>query len=88
MLVFNTQTQIRRKTMSNGYQIRLEILKLAKESMFERVYSSRQAKIDEFLNYKENDPSTKFPELDKFPTSDEVIKEAEKLYSFVTKVGK
>jgi len=73
--------------MSNGYQIRLEILKLAKESMFERVYSSRQAKMDEYYGKKENDPSTKFPDLDKFPSSDDLVSEAEKLYGFVTKVS-
>lgn len=87
MLVFHTQTQKRRKTMSNGYQIRLEILKLAKESMFERIYSTRQAKIDEYHSIRENQPSTAFPELDKFPSTEDMVKEAEKLYSFVTKVN-
>ena len=69
--------------MSNGYQIRLEILRLAKESMYEKVYSVRQAKMEEFQSQREHTTNTSFPDLDKFPTTDEILKEADKLYSFV-----
>lgn len=71
--------------MSNGYMIRLELLKLAKESLFERAHTLRQAKIDEFHATRENNISAGFPDLESMPTIDDVMKAADKLNEFIKK---
>lgn len=69
--------------MSNGYTIRLELLKLAQTSLFERVHTVRQAKTDEYHSTRELNPSIKYPELEPMPTIDDIIKAADSLNEFV-----
>lgn len=68
----------------NPYEIRLELIKLAKESLYEEVISQRQALIDDYFSNKELMPELKYPALPEFPTMEEIIAEAKKLNDFVS----
>jgi len=75
------------------YEIRLDLLKLSKDTLTEIAYSKRQALTDEFhasrqtLNSCDNGPKDpkEFPTLPELPDTDAIIAEAEKLNSFVSK---
>lgn len=67
------------------YEIRLELLNLAKEILQTPVYHKRDALVQEY-NSKlspENRDTLSFPELPEFPTASEIIAKAEELKSFV-----
>jgi len=66
------------------YEVRLELLKLAKDSLFEPVHVRRDALLQEFHSKFESDKSAAFPALPDFPSTDTVIAEAEKLNKFVS----
>ena len=68
------------------YEIRLELLKLAKDSLFEPIHVRRDALTQEFYSKFETDKSASFPSLPDFPSTDTVIAEAEKLNKFVSQV--
>ena len=68
----------------NPFEIRLELLKIAKESLYEEVISQRQALIDDYFSNKERIPELTYPTLPEFPTMEEVIAEAKKLNDFVS----
>ena len=72
------------------FEIRLELLKLAKETLFEPIYSKRESMLAEFYSSRETYPGETgprnpmaFPSLPEFPDTAAVIKEAEKLKGFV-----
>ena len=72
------------------YEIRLELLKLAKETLFEPVYTKRESMLAEFHSSRETYPGETgprnplaFPTLPEFPDTAAVIAEAEKLKAFV-----
>ena len=72
------------------YEIRLELLKLAKETLFEPIYTKREAMLAEFHSSRETYPGEtgprnpmSFPSLPEFPDTAAVIKEAEKLKGFI-----
>jgi len=76
------------------YEIRLELLKLAKDSLYEPVFQKRQNLMDEFMAKREvfvggNGPTEEqlalqFPIMPDFPSTDAIIAEAKKLNFFVS----
>ena len=66
------------------YEVRLELLKLAKDSLFEPVCMRRDALVQEFHSRFETDKQAPWPTLPDFPSTDTVIAEAEKLNRFVS----
>lgn len=67
------------------YEIRLDLLRLAKDSLFEPYTYIRQSREQEFFAKREVDPNTPYPEMPTAPTSEDVIAEAKKLNEFVSK---
>lgn len=75
--------------MSSGktpYEIRLELLKLAKESLYESVYGRRDALLQEYHAQRETvvQSTPRFPTLPDFPKTQDIIQEAEKLNKFIS----
>jgi hypothetical protein len=76
------------------YEIRLELLKLAKESLYEPVFQKRQNLMDEFMSKREvfvgmsgpteEQLALQFPIMPDFPSTNDIITEAEKLNQFVS----
>jgi len=68
------------------YEIRLELLKLAKDALYEPVYQKRDSLREEFLSKltEENRDSISFPTMPDFPGTTDIIAEAEKLNKFVS----
>jgi hypothetical protein len=76
------------------YEIRLELLKLAKDSLYEPVFQKRQDIRDEFHSKREvfvgmsgpteEQLALRYPELPDFPSTNDIIAEAEKLNNFVS----
>lgn len=65
------------------YEIRLELLKLAKDIVYEPIYSKRSALEQEWHSQREQNPSASFPTLPDFPSATDVIVKAEELKKFV-----
>jgi hypothetical protein len=68
----------------NAYEIRLELVKLAKDGLYEKVQSRRQALSEEYFSNKELYQNLQYPELPDYPTTEEIIAEAKKLNDFVS----
>lgn len=68
----------------NPYEVRLELLKLAQNTLNEKAYNSRQALMDQYTYERENNPNTAFPDLPKMPNTEDIIAEAKKLNDFVS----
>ena len=76
------------------YEIRLELLKLAKDSRYEPVFQKRQNLYEEFQSKREvfvgmpgpteEQLALKFPVMPDFPTTDDIVAQAEKLNQFVS----
>ena len=76
------------------YEIRLELLKLAKDSLYEPVFQKRLNLMDEFMSKREvfvgvtgpteEQLALQFPVMPDFPITDMIITEAEKLNNFVS----
>ena len=68
------------------YEIRLDLLKLAKDALFEPVYCKRESLKDEFYSKMtdENRGTVSYPTLPSFPGTDDIIAEAEKLNKFIS----
>ena len=76
------------------YEIRLELLKLAKDSLYDPVFQKRQNLMDEFISKREvfvgmsgpteEQLALQFPVMPDFPNTDTIIAEAEKLNQFVS----
>jgi hypothetical protein len=68
------------------YEIRLELLKLAKDAIFEPIYQKRDTLKDEFFSKMsdENKGSIPYPIMPSFPGTDDIIAEAEKLNKFIS----
>ena len=74
----------------NPFEVRLELLKIAQQTLNEKVYNARQGLMDQY-EYERNkivsgatDDIT-FPKLPDMPTTEEIIAEAKKLNDFVSK---
>jgi hypothetical protein len=72
------------------FEIRLELLKLAKETLYEPIYAKRESMISEYHSSRETYPGEAgprnpmaFPTLPEFPDTSTVINEAEKLKGFI-----
>jgi hypothetical protein len=76
------------------YEIRLELLKLAKDSLYEPVFQKRQNLYEEFMSKREvfagmpgpteEQLALKFPVMPDFPSTDDIVAQAEKLNQFVS----
>jgi len=66
------------------YEVRLELLKLAQGILSDPVYSNRDTMINEWEHRKELDKTIPFPTFPKFPTTEDIIEEAEKLNKFIS----
>ena len=66
------------------YEIRLELLKLANEVLATPVFQKRDAMIQEFHVAFESNKQATFPTLPNFPTTEDILVEAEKLNKFVS----
>ena len=72
------------------YEIRLDLLKLANEILTTPVHSGRDSLMQKFHASRETfvgetaprEPMA-FPELPQFPSSEDILKEAEKLKAFI-----
>ena len=67
------------------YEIRLDLLRLAKESLFEPYFYARSNKELEWSAQRDVNPSAPFPVMPTAPTSEDIISEAKKLNEFVSK---
>ena len=67
------------------YEIRLELLTLAKDALWEPVYQTRDAKLQEYHSKltDANRGLLAFPTLPDFPSSTDIIAKAEELKKFV-----
>ena len=67
------------------YEIRLELLKLAKDSLWEPIYQKRQALADEYHSKltEANREAHPFPTLPDFPSTTDIIAKAEEMKKFV-----
>ena len=63
--------------------IRLELLKLAKDSLFEPVTMKREAALQEFHANTKSGQWPTFPTLTDYPSVADIITEAERLRAFV-----
>jgi hypothetical protein len=68
------------------YEIRLELLKLAKDTLFEPVYNKRDALKDEFFSKMSDETrgTIPYPTMPDFPTSSDIVAKAEELNKFVS----
>ena len=74
----------------SGYEIRLELIKLAKEMAIDRFYNEREPLYNEYLQKIENMKNNsnwkeELPILPTYPTAQDINKLATKLYQFVLK---
>ena len=67
------------------YEIRLDLLHLAKNSLFESIHTKRSILEMQWSANREFNPNEPFPEMPEFPRSEEIIAEAQKLNEFVSK---
>jgi len=67
-----------------GYEIRLELLKLALDILQIPVAEARNTLVGEWHLAKELDPSVPHPVLPNFPNTEDIIAEANKLNNFVS----
>jgi hypothetical protein len=67
------------------YEIRLDLLRLAKESLFEPYFYTRSNKELEWNAQRDANPNAPFPEMPTAPTSEDIIAEAKKLNEFVSR---
>jgi hypothetical protein len=68
------------------YEIRLELLKLAKDTLFEPVYHKREALKDEFFSKMSDETRgiIPYPTMPDFPTSSDIVAKAEELNKFIS----
>ena len=66
------------------YEIRLDLLKLANEILLQPVFHRRSALEMEWSAKRDTNPAEPFPNMPDFPTSAQVIDEAERLNRFVS----
>ncbi len=69
----------------NPFEIRLELLKMAKEMLTEAYYAERDIITREYENKMANGLwEVERPELPKYPTEDEIIAKASTLNTFIS----
>ena len=67
------------------YEIRLELLKLAKDSLWEPIYQKRHALSDEYHSKltDANRGTLPFPTMPDFPSTTDIVSKAEELKKFI-----
>jgi hypothetical protein len=81
-----THIHTKEKNMSKTpYEIRLELLNLAKEILQTPIYQTREAKLQEYHSKltDANRESHPFPTLPDFPSSTDIVAKAEELKKFI-----
>jgi hypothetical protein len=82
--ISNTQKNTQGEYMGmTPYEVRLEVLKLAKDVLEVPVMQTREALIDEYHSNREG-KIIDYPNLPKLPTTEQIIAEAEKLNDFIS----
>lgn len=66
------------------YEIRLDLLKLATDILQGPIHDRRGTLVNEWHTMKERNPDVPFPILPEFPTTNDIIAEAEKLNKFIS----
>lgn len=66
------------------YEIRLDLLKLAKESLFEPYFFERSNLEQQWNAARDVNPHAPFPKMPAAPTTEDIIAEAKKLNEFVS----
>ena len=66
------------------YEIRLDLLRLAKESIFEPYFYERSNLEMQWNAARDVNPNAPFPPMPKAPTTEDIILEAKKLNEFVS----
>lgn len=66
------------------YEIRLDLLKLAKETLFEPYYSERSNLEQQWSAARDVNPNAAFPRMPSAPTTEDIIAEANKFNRFVS----
>lgn len=73
---------------TNPYEIRLELLKMAKDLLLDEYYSEKQKIVDpwQLETSMASIPSKipKYPDLPKFPSEQDIIKKAHELNKFIS----
>jgi hypothetical protein len=67
------------------YEIRLDLLRLAKESLFEPYFYARSNKELEWNAQRDANPYAPFPEMPSAPSTEDIIAEAKNLNEVVSK---
>jgi len=66
------------------YEIRLDLLRLAKESIFEPYFYERSNREMQWSAARDVNPNAPFPAMPKAPSTEDIIAEAKKLNEFVS----
>jgi len=66
------------------YEIRLDLLRLAKESIFEPYFVERSSLEQQWVAARDNNPNATYPKMPNAPTTEDIIAEAKKLNEFVS----
>jgi hypothetical protein len=67
------------------YEIRLDLLRLAKEQLFEPYFYQRSAMEQQWNAARDLNPNAPYPDVPPHPTTEDVIAEAKKLNEFISK---
>lgn len=71
-------------TTMSGYEIRLELLKMAQKMAVEEYHMKRELVLAEYFNLLGSDKQIEMPEdVPEFPNSDTILNLADKLNAFV-----
>jgi hypothetical protein len=66
------------------YEIRLDLLRLAKESLFEPYFQERSVLEQQWHAARDSNPNAPFPTMPAAPKTEDVIAEAKKLNEFIS----
>ncbi len=67
------------------YEIRLDLLRLAKESLFEPYFYERSNLEQQWSAARDINPGAPFPTMPAAPSTEDIIAEAKKLNEFISK---
>jgi|TARA_B110000438_G_scaffold45290_1_gene45367 hypothetical protein len=86
IMLQHTETYTQEKYMvsnKNAYEIRTEILGMAQGFVMDKFHNKHQKWLDSTDKHPETGAILYVGDSPKYPTSDDILREAEKLYSFV-----
>lgn len=70
-------------TSKNAYEIRTEILSMAQGFVMDKFHNQHQKWLDSTDRHPENGVIVSTNDSPNYPSSDDILREAKKLYSFV-----